>query len=527
MSDYAERLRRKMSGPADQLPSSPYAPIGTVSGSLQPATTDRTNNAGSTNRRQYFAAFAATMGNLVMGTTICWSGPAIPYLQKSPAEDGFNITDSQGSWIGSLMPLGALVGGPIGGLLINKLGKKGTMFITAALFALAYLVIIIAPNLILIYIGRFWCGMGTGISSLVCPVYVAEIAKPEIRGLLGSGVQVMVVWGVLLGIAAGALVSWRWLSVICLVMVVVWAVLLIPIPESPAQLLANKQYRAARESLEWLRETVYVEEEYEEIQRGVEESEGSSAGIGELMKPQNLLPFVISMYLMLGQQFSGMNAVLFYVDGIFEAAGSTLDSSLASIIVAVVQVVATILAAAVMDKLGRRLLLNISSFLMVISITALGAYFYIKINLGDTELANRLQILPIASLSIFVFAFSVGFGPIPWLMMSELFSPEVRGLASSIATCFNWTLAFVVTKFFSNLVSAITEAGSFWVFGGITALTFLFCLLFVPETKGKSLEAIQDMFRSSQPYFFKIGLWKLCCGRSGDTLLLVEPEDPE
>ena len=137
------------------------------------------------------------------------------------------------------------------------------------------------------------------------------------------------------------------------------------------------------------------------------------------------------------------------------------------------------------------MLLNLSSFFMLVSISVLGGFFYIKENQQNTELAEKLQMLPVASLSIFVFAFSIGFGPIPWLMMSELFSSEVRGPASAIAT----TFAFIVTKFFSDLVAAISEAGSFWVFGGITGLTFLFCLLFVPETKGKSLGAIQGMFR--------------------------------
>ena len=465
------------------------------------------------------------MGNLVMGTAISWSGPAIPFLKLSPGEDGFNVTDSEGSWIGSLMPLGALLGGPLGGLLVGRLGKKGAMLTDAGLFAAAYLLIVVAPALWAVYLGRLLCGVATGVSSLVCPVYVAEISTPQIRGLLGSGMQVMVTFGVLLAIAVGALVSWRWLSIVCLSMVVVWALLLLLVPETPAHHLACKRYRDARESLEWLRGTIYVDAEYEEIQRGVEEGQAGSTGFGELFKSHNLAPLIISLYLMLGQQMSGMNAVIFYVVDIFDAAGSSIPPNVESIIVALVQVAATILGALVMDKLGRRMLLNISSSIMVISISALGAYFYIKENLGDTDLATRLQILPVASLSIFVFAFSVGFGPIPWLMMSELFSPEVRGVASSLATSFNWTLAFLVTKFFSDLVAAISEAGSFWVFGGITAATFLFCLLFVPETKGKSLEGIQAMFRSSQPYFLNIGLWKICRRKdNSDREVLVDSE---
>merc|ERR1711936_929464 len=133
------------------------------------------------------------------------------------------------------------------------------------------------------------------------------------------------------------------------------------------------------------------------------------------------------------------------------------------------------------------------------------------------HLADHMSVVPLISLSLFVFAFSIGFGPIPWLMMSELFSPEVKSVASSISTTFNWTLAFLVTKFFTSMVAGVTEAGAFWVFGGFTILTFLFCFFFVPETKGKSLDEIQQLFRSDRPYFYSIGLWKACRGQ--------EPED--
>merc|ERR1719334_1617644 len=154
---------------------------------------------------------------------------------------------------------------------------------------------------------------------------------------------------------------------------------------------------------------------------------------------------------------------------------------------------------------------------MVVSLTALGFFFYIKDNSNNTDLLDTLRALPVASLSIFVFGFSIGFGPIPWLMMSELFAPEIRSRASSLATSFNWALAFIVTKFFEDIDKLISEAGSFWLFGGITLLTFFFCLLFVPETKGKSLEKIQSMFTSNQLYFFQIGIWTtLCCQRQDE-----------
>jgi len=462
---------------------------------------------------QCFAAFAATMGNLVMGTSISWTSPAIPLLQKSEQEGGFSLSKSESSWVGSLMPIGALVGGQVGGLLMSKLGRRGAMMTGAVMFAFSYLILVLAPNVWFVYIGRFATGLCTGICSVVCPVYVAETATPKMRGLLGACVQLMVVFGVMLVIVMGLAQNWRWVSIACLLMIVIWAVCLLFVPETPAHFISKGEDAAAREALEWLRGTNRVDQEFYQIKRSLDESAQLSAGLGDLVTSPNLAPFIVSLMLMFGQQLSGMNAVMFYCVDIFKAAHSGLDPTTANIIIGAVQIVATLLAAVVMDKAGRRLLLNLSAFFMVFSISLLGFYFYASVHMK--ELAGHLTVVPLISLSVFVFAFSIGFGPIPWLMMSELFAPEVKSVASSISTTFNWTLAFLVTKFFSNMVDALTEAGAFWVFGGITILTFFFCLLFVPETKGKSLDDIQQLFRSPRPYFLEIDVWKLLRGGAG------------
>merc|ERR1719319_976260 len=132
------------------------------------------------------------MGNLVMGTAISWTSPAGPMLARTPQEGGFGLTDSELSWVGSLMPIGALVGGQLGGFLMSRLGRKGTMMVAAVLFALSYLTLVVAPNVWVVYIGRFATGLCTGLCSIVCPVYVAETATPQLRGFLGSCVQLMV-----------------------------------------------------------------------------------------------------------------------------------------------------------------------------------------------------------------------------------------------------------------------------------------------------------------------------------------------
>ena len=340
---------------------------------------------------------------------------------------------------------------------MSKLGRKGGMMVCSTLFCLSLLLLAAGQNAAMIYTGRFCTGVCTGIASIICPTYVAETATADKRGFLGSCVQLMVTLGVLEVIVVGACGSWRWTTISCLVMCLLWIGCLFFVPETPVYYLTKKQYREAREALEWLRGTDNVEEEFEMIVKGLDErAEAGSAGPLDLFKSGNLAPFVISMWLMLGQQFSGMNAVMFYAQRIFEDTGSSMNSNVENVIIGLVQVISTVAAALVMDKLGRRILLLLSAGLMVISISLLGLYFFISENLDNKTEAAKISWLPVTSLSVFVSVFSIGFGPIPWLMMSELFSPEVKSVASSISTTFNWTLAFLVTKFFSNMVIWVT-----------------------------------------------------------------------
>ena len=346
------------------------------------------------------------------------------------------------------------------------------MMVCSTMFCLSLLLLAAGQNPVMIYAGRFCTGVCTGITSIICPTYVAETATADKRGFLGSCVQLMVTIGVLEVIVVGVCGSWRWTTISCLAICLLWIGCLFFVPETPVYYLTKKKYREARESLEWLRGTDNVEEEFELIVKGLDESaQAGSAGPLDLFKHGNLAPFVISMWLMLGQQFSGMNAVMFYAVSIFEDTGSSMNSNVENIIIGLVQVISTVAAALVMDKLGRRILLLLSAGLMVISISLLGLYFFINDNLDNKAAAARISWLPVTSLSVFVSVFSIGFGPIPWLMMSELFSPEVKSVASSISTTFNWTLAFLVTKFFSNMVIWVT--GRFFF---IFKTKYIFCL---------------------------------------------------
>lgn len=192
---------------------------------------------------------------------------------------------------------------------------------------------------------------------------------------------------------------------------------------------------------------------------------------------------------MLFQQLSGINAVIFYTVPIFKSSGSSLPPDLAAIIVSVVQVVIAYIAAMITDKANRRFFLIISSSGMFICLIALAFYFHLK-ELGISY--SGLGILPLASLVLFIISFSLGFGPLPWMIMGELFAPEIKGVASGLAVMCNWALVFLVTFSFPIMNSSFGGHVTFYIFGVVVLISIPFVYYVVPETRGKSLQEIQS-----------------------------------
>ena len=202
------------------------------------------------------------------------------------------------------------------------------------------------------------------------------------------------------------------------------------------------------------------------------------------LSPVIVKPLIISIGLMVFQQCSGINAVIFNAATIFEDAGFT-DSKLVTISVGLIQFVGTGLACLIMDKAGRRILLLIMAVGMCVTLVGLGFYF---------EAASKILWLSILCIVLFNLSYSVAWGPVPWLVMSEIFPLRARGPASSIATLSNWLLAFIVTKTFPTMQARLTVPGTYWFFGGWCFLGFVFVYFLLPETKGKPLEEIEALF---------------------------------
>lgn len=211
------------------------------------------------------------------------------------------------------------------------------------------------------------------------------------------------------------------------------------------------------------------------------------------------------MAVMFFQQFCGINAVLFNCAFIFKEAGFKNGKDV-SIIVAAVQFFGTGCACLIVDKAGRKTLLWTTALVMTVSLIALGFFFELAILKEGKEVSglldsihhsvpvHKISWIAILSLILYNLAFALAWGPVPWLLMSEVFPLRARGIASSISTLFNWSVAFTVTKTFVNFQNAFTPPGTYWVYAGVSFLAFLFVVLRVPETKGKSLEEIERLF---------------------------------
>lgn len=454
------------------------------------ASTDVLVNTGSANKLpQYIATICATLGAFSLGTSLGWTSPAGPAFNNG-TYTGDVISSDEQSWIGALMPLGAaVIAFPIG-FLIDIFGRKWSMLGLVVFFILGWCLIIWPNGVAMIYAGRFIIGMAGGAFAVAAPCYTSEIAEKQIRGALGSYFQLMVTLGILFVYAVGAGVDLKVLSYICGVIPIVFAVTFFFMPESPVFLMSKDREEDARKSLKFFRGKHYnIDFEINEIRETIEKARREKLSFVEGFSTKAAkLGLVISLGLMLFQQFSGVNAVIFYTSQIFEAAGSDLDPNVSSIIVGVVQFVATFVSTLVVDRLGRKILLICSAGVMCICQLLLGVFFYLK---DDGQDVKDIGWLPLLSLCLFMVAFSIGFGPIPWMMVSELFPPSTKGFASSLASCFNWILAFLVTKFFTNLSDAMGSGPTFWLFMAILAVGTGFVVFFVRETKGKTVEEIQ------------------------------------
>ncbi len=437
----------------------------------------------------YLAAAVSALGGMLFGYDTGVISGAILFIRQD-----FMLSATAVEVVVSAVLLGAVIGAVAGGTLADRLGRRKVLVFTAVLFTLGALGTALAPSVFWLVTLRVIVGVAIGLASFITPLYISEVSPVEVRGRLVSFNQVALTTGIVLAYLADYALSgtraWRGMLALAALPSAIFAVGMLLLPESPRWLIRVGRVEQGRRMLQRIRGTSEVAAELQEIQGGLAESPG---GRSELANP-NLRPALIAgIGLAIFQQTTGINTVIYYAPTIFQAAGfhSASAAILATIGVGVVNVVMTIVALILLDRVGRRPLLLVGMAVMVVSLVALGAAFLFPT-------LRSLGTIAVGSLMLYVGAFAVGLGPVFWLLIAEIYPLSIRGVAMSIATVANWGANLLVALTFLTLIQFVGRPGTFWLFGLVGIGAWIFAYVLVPETKGRSLEQIESHWRTGR-----------------------------
>lgn len=403
-----------------------------------------------------FPVCVAALGGFLFGYDTAVISGAIGYLQTH-----FHLDDVQKGLAASSALIGCIPGAMFSGSLSDRFGRKNVLLLCALLYTLSGILSAFPPSFGGFLLARSLGGLAIGACSMVCPVYIAEIAPPEKRGRLGSLFQFGVVLGIFLVFFVNWLiqssgtedwnlnVGWRWMLGSEAFPAGLFLLLLLAVPESPR----------------WL------------ATRGVKDR--SREAKVPLLSARYARPLAIAIGLMAFSQLSGINAVMYYAPEIFKTSGDATNAAFqSSVYIGLINLLFTLVATATVDGVGRRKLLLIGIAVQTMALIAVGAMFQAKV--GGLPL--------LGSLLVFIAAFAMSLGPIPWIVCSEIFDDAARGRAMSVSTFVIWTGATAVAQLFPIMNARLGAAVTFWTFGVFSLLSLIFVLTLVPETKGRSLD---------------------------------------
>jgi SP family galactose:H+ symporter-like MFS transporter len=432
----------------------------------------------------------AALGGLLFGYDTGVISGAILFIKKS-----FSLSPQLQEIVVSAVLVGAVIGAVTGGRLADRFGRRRLIILSAVIFSIGAVATALTPLISLLIAGRIVVGIAIGIASFIAPMYISELAPARVRGSLVSVNQLAITVGIvvsyLVDYAFSGLGAWRMMLGLAAVPSIILALAMWRLPSSPRWLVARGSMDKARNVLGRIRRSSEIDAEVKEIERSLEKQKGSGV---LLSHPMLRMALFVGIGLAVFQQLTGINTVIYYAPTIFEFAGFKTAgfSILATVGVGLVNVAFTLLAIRLIDRVGRRPLLLGGVAGQIVGLVILGLAFQLH------QLARFIGYIAVASLAIYVASFAIGLGPVFWLMISEIYPLKVRGAAMSLATVVNWGVNLAVAVTFLTLVGAVGRPGTFWIYAGIGIAAWLFFYFLVPETRGKSLEEIEDHWHAGK-----------------------------
>jgi MFS transporter, SP family, major inositol transporter len=446
-------------------------------------------------RRLILISLIATIGGLLFGYDTGVVNGALLYmgrdLRLTPADEGL---------ITAALLLGAALGSLVAGRLADRIGRRHTLWLLAGTFVAGAIACAVAPDRSALAVFRFLLGLAVGGASVVVPTYLAELAPPEIRGRLVTQNELMIVSGQLLAFAVNAAIAhswgeshtvWRWMLGVAALPGVVLGIGAVSLPESPRWLVARARAPEAEAVLERLRPPGAAALEARAIAAlAATEAASDIRGWSALRIPWVRAVLLVGIGIGIVQQVTGVNSIMYYGTQILSRSGLGIQGALvANVLNGVVSVLATFLGIALVGRIGRRPMLVTGLIGTTSSLLLLGIVSLVF------QPSPSLAYLVLGAMSLFL-CFQQGFvSPVTWLLLSEIFPLKVRGLGMGGATLVLWCANFVVAFSFPQLVAAFGVSSTFFGFVVVGIIAVAFSSRYVPETGGRSLEAIEELLQ--------------------------------
>jgi len=455
--------------------------------------------------KQLLPTLVINLAALSSGLSLGFSAIALPQLKNNATWYGqtelyqpFTLDMESGSWVASIFGLGAICGGFAAGFLGSKFGQRKTMFMLAVPDIVAWIFIASAQNIPMMLFGRFLSGFCAAGYSPTIQTYIAEIAQPQHRGWLGGLTSPILAFGALVSYSLGAIISWHYVAIIGIFVPLFLIPGLFLLPDTPYWYIQKGDEKKALQVIEKFREQgsnslAELWAVSDSLRSSITELNFKEA-LQTLTQRQYRRPFLTLNFLFILMAFTGNFAITFYAVDVFQHSGNgAINSYLSAIIIGAIKFLAAILYIPAVKYISRRMLICGSSFVMGTSMSILGLAMYSH----ETGLYSSIEAmawLPLVCVTIYMLADPIGVGSVPFLYLGEFFPSEVRSILSGITIGLSNLEMFIVVKTFPNLTNMVGDSGTFWLYAAFSFVMIIYTLVWIPETKGKTLQDIEAYF---------------------------------